>query len=197
MPRWYLDNAVVSDTGTGVILPPAAAPELFSDMVRDIFGGTLKTVGSGAELVMSASNLLSGVTIAASSFVEIASGGTQELIKVTIGAGATVEVASGGVGCRFDFGTIGAGAIVDALNGSVMSLTGVHRQFRDPRRYGIGARDLQCPRHRHQRRHDEVDGERRPRYRRRRTQQFQDHRGARQRRYGAHPKRYLWRRRTF
>ena len=73
---------------------------------------------------MSASNLLSGVTIGASSFVEIASGGIQELIKVTIGAGATVEVASGGVGF-LDFGTIGAGAIVDALNGSVMSLTGV------------------------------------------------------------------------
>ena len=31
----------------------------------------MKTVGGGAELVMSASNLLSGVTIAGSSFVEI------------------------------------------------------------------------------------------------------------------------------
>ena len=54
---------------------------------------------------MSASNLLSGVTIGASSFVEIASGGIQELIKVTIGAGATVEVASGGVGF-LDFGEL-------------------------------------------------------------------------------------------
>ena len=97
---------------------------IFLDNGSDIFGGTVKTVGGGAELVMSASNLLSGVTIGASSFVEIASGGTQELIKVTIGAGATLEVASGGVGF-LDFGTIGAGAIVDALNGSVMSLTGV------------------------------------------------------------------------
>jgi hypothetical protein len=35
-----------------------------------------------------------------------------------------VEVASGGVGF-LDFGMIGAGAIVNALNGSVMSLTGV------------------------------------------------------------------------
>jgi autotransporter passenger strand-loop-strand repeat protein len=119
-----LDNAVVSNTSTGVILASGSGARIFLDNGSDIFGGTVKTVGGGAELVMSASNLLSGVTIGASSFVEIASGGTQELIKVTIGAGATLEVASGGVGF-LDFGTIGAGAIVDALNGSVMSLTGV------------------------------------------------------------------------
>ena len=118
-----LDNAVVSNTSTGVILASGSGARILLVSGSDIFGGTVKTVGSDAELVMSG-GLLSGVTIAASSFVEIASGGTQELINVTIGAGATVEVASGGVGF-LDFGTIGAGAIVNALNGSVMSLTGV------------------------------------------------------------------------
>ena len=118
-----VDNAAVSNTSTGVMLASGSGARILLVSGSDIFGGTVKTVGSDAELVMSG-GLLSGVTIAASSFVEIASGGTQELINVTIGAGATVEVASGGVGF-LDFGTIGAGAIVNALSGSVMSLTGV------------------------------------------------------------------------
>ena len=60
-----LDNAVVSNTSTGVILASGSGARIFLDNGSDIFGGTVKTVGGGAELVMSASNLLSGVTIGA------------------------------------------------------------------------------------------------------------------------------------